>query len=174
MMSPSHTLPPGTFARPLAQDDRSSPGGEPHGIRAADPPSTPARVLVIDDDEIILELVSRTLERAGHHVLLARHGKEGLTMFAAEQPDAVITDIFMPDQDGIEVITAMARQRPGIRILAISGGSQLLDLDYLSYARRLGARDALAKPFGPSDLVAAVERLLADPPNVPPAPEPEP
>lgn len=164
-MSPTPDWTPDIAAGSSAREDRALPAATLPSSPAAAGPSAPARVLVIDDDDVILELVARTLERAGHQVLRARHGKEGLALFAAEQPDAVITDIFMPDQDGIEVITALARQRPGIPILAISGGSQLMDLDYLGYARRLGARDALAKPFAPSALMAAVEKLLADLPS---------
>lgn len=116
-------------------------------------------ILVIDDDPAVRSVVRRTLERVGYIVLEAENGAAGLTTAAARPIDLVITDIYMPDVDGIETIQRLREKDPTRLILAMSGGS-----DYargsLEDARLLGADATLPKPFGPAQLRDAVAALL--------------
>jgi two-component system, chemotaxis family, chemotaxis protein CheY len=118
-----------------------------------------ANVLVIDDEEQLRRLVARILRAEGHEVRVAANGREGLQMFREARPALLITDIVMPDQEGIETIIELRREAPEFPILAISGGGEGV---YLKLAAGVGATETLAKPFGADELVAAVERLLAN------------
>lgn len=117
-----------------------------------------ADVLVIDDDPDMRELLRVTLEGAGHKVTLASNGREGVERYRAKPTDLVITDLFMPDQEGIETIKQMRIEFPDLSIIAISGkptGGTMLTV-----AQRLGARAVLQKPFLPQELLEAVEESL--------------
>jgi DNA-binding response OmpR family regulator len=120
-----------------------------------------ANVLVVEDDAELLQVMTRALEAAGHNVLAAGAGEEGLKVFRAEPPDLVICDIVMPDRDGIELIPEMKSLHPGVKLLAISGRQMIGTLDVLSLARRIGADATLAKPFSTEALVTIAEALLA-------------
>jgi CheY-like chemotaxis protein len=111
------------------------------------------RVLVIEDNSALRELVRLALEGAGHEVLTATHGQEGLAYLNGHAVDLVITDLFMPEMDGIEVIAALKRQFPGVKIVAMSGRP---GVDYLAVARELGAARILRKPFAMDELISAV------------------
>ena len=121
-----------------------------------------AKVLIIDDDALIRRLIARTLVGAGHEVIEAMDGEEGLKLFRAEQPSLVVTDILMPGQEGITTILALRQEQPKIAIIAISGGGQGYGMNYLDYARKLGADAALPKPFRPAELIEVVNNLLSD------------
>jgi DNA-binding response OmpR family regulator len=116
-----------------------------------------ADILVIDDEDALRRLLARILTTAGHTVRQARDGREGLIQFRNRRPDLVITDIVMPDQEGIETIIELRRDAPDVPILAISGGGGGV---YLRLAEGVGATEALAKPFSADDLLAAVAMLL--------------
>jgi len=105
----------------------------------------------------------------GHTVMEARDGHEGLQLFPSTHADLVITDIVMPEQEGIEVVMALRSEHPGLKIIAISGGGRTNAAeDYLQLARRLGADLTLAKPFASAALLAAIQELLpADAASVP-------
>jgi len=118
-----------------------------------------ARILVIDDDDQLRGLLLRVLQRAGHDVHGAGNGREGEEICASFPPDVVVTDIVMPEQEGIETIVSLRRGTPGLPIIAMSGGAIYGSGEYLEIARRLGAT-TLRKPFLPQDLVDAVERAL--------------
>lgn len=119
-----------------------------------------ARVLVIDDDAHMRRSLRRLLETAGHVVAEAGNGDQGLALFASEPIDLVVTDILMPDKEGIETIREL-RQRAAVPILAISGASAGFgELDVLGFAQRLGADDALAKPFRARELLDKVASML--------------
>jgi two-component system chemotaxis response regulator CheY len=120
------------------------------------------RILVIDDDEITRCLIEELLLCAGHQVLVAANGVSGMRLLSKEQPDLVITDILMPDQDGLGLIMAVRRERPAAKIIAISGGGALGSLDLLMSARRLGADDTLTKPVMPDELLESVNRFLRE------------
>ena len=125
-----------------------------------------AAILLVDDDDAFRTAVSRSLRAAGHAVEAAADGGQALRIIAAEAPDILITDILMPNTDGIELTTAVKRSYPGMRILAISGRGQLGKVDLLNVASLLGADATLTKPFAPEALlekVAALARTQSDP-----------
>lgn len=122
-----------------------------------------AVILVIDDDELVRSTIQFALEEDGHQILLARDGREGVQMFEQHPVDLVITDILMPEQEGIETIQMLIRSRPGTRVIAISGGGQRGGADYLRMAKDFGATEVLAKPFSLGELSSVVHRCLTAP-----------
>ena len=121
------------------------------------------KVLVIDDDSLVRDTIVRILERQGYQVLVASDGVRGLRMFRSEQPDLVITDVIMPEKDGIETIREIRGDCPDAKIIAISGGGRIGNVDFLKIAEKLGASEIIAKPFDPSVLVNVVSRCLGAP-----------
>ncbi|MGE4063432.1 MAG: response regulator [Rhodospirillaceae bacterium] len=119
-----------------------------------------AKILLIDDDRLLAETTEKMLQRGGHTVVRAKNGAVGLEAFAAEHPDLVITDIVMPEQDGIETIQKLLTMRPGLPILAVSGGGRTGNAVFLVAAKQVGAREVLAKPFRLEALLSAVDRCL--------------
>jgi DNA-binding response OmpR family regulator len=115
-----------------------------------------AKILIIDDDPQVRKLVGRILTAQGHDVAVAEDGNDGLRRFRAEQPGLVISDLLMPEKEGIETILEIRRLSPAIPILAISGDSGV----FLDIATKLGASRALPKPFRSAELIAAVNELL--------------
>jgi PAS domain S-box-containing protein len=115
------------------------------------------RILVLDDDDAVRGLLQQTLTEAGYEVLSARDGREGMRMVATNPFDLVLTDLIMPDQEGIETIRNLHRDYPSIRIVAISGA---LDAVYLQTAELLGAHAALRKPIDGEELLRTVRELL--------------
>ena len=123
-----------------------------------------ARVLVIDDEEQVRTLIREVLEGAGHEVMEARNGREAIKLYEAHPTDVVITDLVMPEQDGLETIRELRRRFPAVKIIAVSGAQQKLNLDLLYIAEKLGALRTMEKPFDIRKLVALVEELLQDKP----------
>lgn len=119
-------------------------------------------VLVIDDEQLIRLQVRTALEQDGFVVHEAANGNEGLTRIAVTLPDVVITDILMPDKEGIETILELRRRYPSVRIIAISGGGRTGNKDFLRTAKHLGADRTLAKPFGLAELLKMVREVLAE------------
>jgi DNA-binding NtrC family response regulator len=119
------------------------------------------KVLVIEDDADVLETLGRILERAGYQTVLAKNGREGMIMFATQDPALVITDILMPEREGIETIIEMRRARPDAKILAISGGGSWRNMEYLEMAEKLGATAVMPKPLMPDAFVQTVARMLS-------------
>lgn len=119
------------------------------------------RILVVDDHPHIRTLVREILEEAGHDVIEAENGRDGMRCFCAQPFPLVICDIMMPDQDGIEVVAAIRQGGHTSKVLAISGGGQSGRLDYLKFAEQLGADASLSKPFEPDALIGEVNRLLS-------------
>ena len=117
-------------------------------------------VLVIEDDACVRDIIREVLEDAAFAVVTAANGREGMALFRKCEPALVITDIIMPEQEGIETITQLRRERPKARILAVSGGGRIGNTDVLEIAHQLGADETLAKPFDPDDLVATAQRCL--------------
>ena len=120
-----------------------------------------ARILLIDDETSVRVGVGRFLRRAGHEVHDACDGVEALRLAQGLEVDLVITDINMPEMDGIEVILALAERKPGLPVIAISGGGRMPKEVLLATAGVLGAVTTLAKPFDLAELSAAVDRALA-------------
>src|SRR5258708_20407452 len=118
------------------------------------------KILVIDDDAIVRETIIQILEDRGYQVVSAEDGKRGLASFRGEKPDLVITDIIMPEKEGIQTITEIRRERPDAKVIAISGGGRIGNTDFLKIAQKLGASDAIAKPFDPDDFLNRVSPCL--------------
>lgn len=119
-----------------------------------------ASILIIDDDDLLRKLLADTLQRAGHSVVQAGDGAQGLDMFRATSIDLVLTDLIMPVQEGVETILQLRQEAPDLPIIAMSGGVSHAPL-YLEIAGKIGARRVLPKPFTPRELVVAVEEVLA-------------
>lgn len=120
-----------------------------------------ARLLVADDDLAIRSTLVRGLEAHGYDVDTASNGLEALEALADGDYDLVLTDINMPSMDGIELLLKLVEQRPGLKVIAISGGGLFPKHELLEDARILGAVDVLEKPFDIGSLVARVQDALA-------------
>jgi len=120
-----------------------------------------ARILLIDDDDSLRTMLRLTLTHFGHIVIEARNGKEGLDLFPHAGADVVITDIVMPEKEGIEVLMVLRKAEPPVKIIAMSGGGRVSATDYLRIATQLGAARVLAKPFSNEVLKATVDEVLA-------------
>lgn len=122
-----------------------------------------ARILVIDDDGQVRGAIRRILERAGHTVVDVADGEAGIRAYRERPTDLIITDIFMPERDGIETIRQLRREFPGVKIIAISGGDRTRTMDLRKDAELLGASRSLGKPFELTALLKAVSELLGEP-----------
>jgi len=116
-------------------------------------------ILVVDDDESVRQLIVLTLRLLGHTVVEAANGIEVMTMFRKHRPDMIITDMVMPDRDGVETIMDLRREGSKVPIIAMSGNSTRTDL-YLKIAQQLGALQVLSKPFTLDQLRDVVTSLL--------------
>jgi DNA-binding response OmpR family regulator len=119
-----------------------------------------ARIILIDDDDDVRRPIRRFLERAGHQVLEASDGEAGLNLLAQSGVDLVITDIFMPGQDGIVTVRRIRKEFPQVKVIAVSGGDRSGRLDLRRDAELLGADKSLKKPFNLADLLEAVREVL--------------
>ena len=115
------------------------------------------RVLVIDDEAMVRKIVRKMLERSGHNVVEAENGKLGIEQLKSASFDLVITDIIMPQMEGIETLINVKRERPGTQVIAMSGGGRTGNVDFLQTAQKLGAAAILHKPFTMNSLAGAVE-----------------
>jgi DNA-binding response OmpR family regulator len=118
------------------------------------------RILIIDDDPQILDILGQILEREGHQVVAALNGKEGLKLYRENPTDLIITDLIMPDKEGIETIMELRRDFPDVKIIAISGGGHNHADQYLSMALKFGVQRTFAKPVARAELLKAVRELL--------------
>ncbi len=119
-----------------------------------------ARILVIDDDVKLRELIRRFLEGAGYEVIIAENGRVALDIQRQTPADVIITDIFMPEKQGTEIIMDLSLEFPKAKVIAISGGGNVADIDFLKLAENLGALKTFQKPFKQEELLAAVKELL--------------
>jgi len=123
-------------------------------------PAVPAlSVLVIDDNPTLLRSLERVLKVYNLKVAVARDGRAGLAEFRRISPAVVLTDMLMP-LNGIRTITAMRRERPGVKIIAMSGGGWVGKSDVLAIAKQLGADSVVQKPFDIGEVVAMIRRYL--------------
>ncbi len=118
-------------------------------------------ILVADDEPDLRELIQLTLEAAGHRVVTAADGRKASDALQREKFDLVITDVLMPERDGIELIREVRAKYPGLRIIVMTAGGQIARGDYLLVAKHLGAHVALAKPFKGQQIVDAVATAMA-------------
>jgi CheY-like chemotaxis protein len=118
------------------------------------------RILVVDDNDDVLLSMNALLEDAGYQPVSARGAREAIELQCRQPADMVITDIFMPDQDGLETIVELRERWPRLKIVAMSGGGDVARQDYLEVAQHAGADAMLRKPFAPQELLKTVERLI--------------
>jgi DNA-binding response OmpR family regulator len=122
-----------------------------------------AHVLVVDDDPQIREIFRRVLESSGHEVTQAQDGLEGVRMFRQKPADLVITDIYMPEREGLETIRELKRDFPGVRIIAITGADVFMGADHvLGMAKVFGAICVMKKPIDIATLLDVVKKALSD------------
>lgn len=119
-----------------------------------------ARILIIDDDDIIRSVMGQILTAKGHEVATAGDGHEGMRSFRQAPADLVITDMVMPNQEGMATIMELRKSHPKLGIIAMSGGTMNSGI-YLTLAGRLGAMRTLAKPFPAETLLKCVDEVLA-------------
>ncbi len=122
-----------------------------------------ARILVVDDDTMVRVTIRASLLRAGHEVLEAGDGHEAMGVLEKSEVDLVVSDIIMPEVDGIGLLLKLRKQYPGLPVMVISGGGRAQNVDFLRMAQTLGATQVLAKPFSPDQLQKAVQAILDTP-----------
>lgn len=118
------------------------------------------KILLVDDDESFRKMVRITLAQLGYQVREARNGREALGFFEEEPPDLILTDIVMPEKEGLEMIGELRLQHPWLRIVAMSGGGRVNAKDSLKVARRLGVDGVLEKPFSQEELEILLAKVL--------------
>lgn len=117
-------------------------------------------VLIVEDDKELREMLKMMLLRKNFTVLEAENGKAAITHFKPKLTDIVVTDLIMPEEDGLKVVIKLRELKPSIKIIAISGGGKVGPGSYLNLAKALGADAIYSKPFSLNDLVAKIEQLL--------------
>ncbi|MFN4164581.1 MAG: response regulator [Ferrovibrio sp.] len=120
------------------------------------------RILVVDDNAEFGRILQAHLTAHGHEVVAAKDGEQGLALIERETFDIVLTDILMPQRDGIEVLRQVKQRWPSLPVIAVSGGGWIKAGDLLEMADRLGADRVLQKPVRRDDLLAAVDAVLKD------------
>lgn len=118
-------------------------------------------ILIIDDNLVLLKSLAEKFAMAGATVMVAAEGASGMRCFQRQRPDLVITDIIMPDKEGIETISEIRALAPNLPVLAISGGGRVQASAFLDLAMLLGASDVMTKPFRSQEILDRAARLLA-------------
>ena len=124
-----------------------------------------ANILVIDDDATIQLVFSQFLTSLGHEIMQAENGKEGMSVLEKTPPDLIITDIMMPEMDGLEILMQLRNRNVSVPVIAISGGMRSLPVNFLQQAKLFGARYVFEKPVPLDVLRNAVTELLNDEPS---------
>ena len=117
-------------------------------------------ILVVDDEAEMRDVVSRVLMDAGHRVTTAADGQEAIARMGVETFDLVLTDVIMPEKDGMQVITAARKKLPQVKIVAMSGGGHIPRDQYLRIATGLGAHAILEKPFSSRELIDTISAVF--------------
>ena len=118
------------------------------------------RILIIDDEAMIRNLIKRIWEREGYETETASNGKDGINIHRKNPADLIITDIIMPDKEGIETIMELRRDFQDVKIIAMSGGGKIDPNTYLQIAKTVGAVKTLAKPIRIDELLKTVQEVL--------------
>jgi DNA-binding response OmpR family regulator len=117
-------------------------------------------IMIVEDDNDLREMLKVSLTRRRFTVLEAENGKDAINHFKPEVTDLVITDLIMPEEDGLKVIMKLHELKPSLKIVAISGGGKAGPASYLNLAKALGADVVFSKPFSVNDLIKKIEELL--------------
>lgn len=118
-------------------------------------------VLIIEDDEFVQNMLKQTFERAGYDVATASDGRIGIKLYKSKPFDVVITDLIMPEMEGIETISQLRKSNPDVKVIAISGGGRNSPDDYLHLAKKMGATRTFTKPLDRNKLLDAVKELIS-------------
>ncbi len=121
-----------------------------------------ATILVIDDEAQLRGMMRQMLENEGYVVTEAQNGEEGIRMYRQNPADIIITDIVMPEKEGIETIRELRRDFPDVKIIAVSGGGRIDPKEYLHLALKIGAAQTLKKPFKRNELLEAIRDVLGN------------
>lgn len=121
-----------------------------------------ARILLVDDNAELLAMESMVLRHVGHEVVTAGNGKEALQEAQQSTFSLLITDVVMPEMNGLDIIMALQRRQPLLKIIAVTGGGEMNAVSYLSVARKLGATRTLTKPVSGGQLLSAVTGVLGE------------
>lgn len=119
-----------------------------------------AKILVIDDEDQVRKMLRKLLENNSYDILEAENGNEGLKVFMDQAPDIVLTDLIMPEQEGLETIKEIRKVDPDVKIIAMSGGGINNPAMYLKIASKLGAEHVFTKPVESQELLKTIEGLL--------------
>jgi len=122
--------------------------------------ATPPTVLVVEDDSVVRQACAMLLQDHGFHVVTAVDGADGMRKFRQVNPAVVVTDIIMPEKDGIGLIRELRRESPEVKIVVMSGSGHFGDIDFIEVATKLGAHVGLYKPFDDLQLIGTVRGLL--------------
>jgi DNA-binding response OmpR family regulator len=117
-------------------------------------------ILLVEDDKDLREMLKSSLKRKRFSVLEAENGKDAIIHFKPTMTDLVVTDLLMPEEDGLKVIMKLREIKPSIKIIAISGGGKAGPGSYLNLAKALGADNIYSKPFSINDMISRIEELL--------------
>tara|TARA_B100001971_G_C17997368_1_gene435450 strand:- start:188 stop:598 length:411 start_codon:yes stop_codon:yes gene_type:complete len=118
------------------------------------------KILVIDDDELVKNMISSVLRKNNFEVVSASNGVEGVNVAKKVEPNIVLTDMLMPDKEGVETIIEVKQALPEVKVIAMSGGGQEKNMTFLQMAKKVGADCVLQKPFKPSDLVSMIKEMV--------------
>ncbi|WP_031484394.1 response regulator [Maridesulfovibrio frigidus] len=120
------------------------------------------RILVVDDDPISRQILRAMLEKEGHIISEAEDGIKALNNYDKDVIDIVITDIFMPEKEGVQTVRELMKENPDVKIIAVSGGSSSANYDSLDWVKMFGVKYTFTKPFNSKEIVAAIEELLSN------------
>ena len=118
------------------------------------------KILIIDDDELIIMTLRNVLTKEGFEVFKAENGNIGLELYKTHKPDLVITDMLMPDKEGLETISELKAIAPNCKIIAMSGGGSTQNMTFLELAKKIGADRVMQKPVRPADIIQTVKGLM--------------
>lgn len=118
------------------------------------------RILVIDDDDFFREMLLAMIQREGYQVDEAEDGEKGIEKHRLNHYDLIITDIIMPNKEGIGTIMELKKDDPNVKIIAMSGGGRVVPNNYLNIAQKLGAHKTLTKPFERKELIGTIKELI--------------
>lgn len=119
-----------------------------------------AKILLVEDDDLVRDMLTQVLQRASHEVISASNGEEATEYLKNEKPDIMVTDIIMPKKSGITLISEVKNRHPNLEIIAISGGGRLDPTGYLDLSESLGASVSFEKPIDNTALLMAIDLLL--------------
>lgn len=119
-----------------------------------------AKILLVEDDDLVRDMLTQVLQRASHQVICAADGEEATELLKKQEPDIMVTDIIMPKKSGISLISEVKNRHPNLEIIAISGGGRLDPTGYLDLSESLGASVSFEKPIDNTALLMAIDLLL--------------